>query len=99
MRQGGIWSPTAYKTFINPILKLFEEKAMGYRIGSIHVATPTCADDELLLTKDKYELSTLTSVQASYANQERYTLSDQKSKIVPFNQKKGMLKTALIHVN
>ena len=99
VRQGGIWSPTAYKTFINPILKLFEEKAMGYRIGSIHVATPTCADDELLLTKDKYELSTLTAVQASYANQERYTLSDQKSKIILFNKKRRMLKTALIHTN
>ena len=89
VRQGGIWSPTAYKTFINPILKIFEDKAVGYRIGSVHVATPTCADDELLLSKDKYELSTLTTVQASYANQERYILSDQKSKIIIFNQKKG----------
>ena len=43
---GGIWSPTAYKAFINPMLKIFEEKAMGYKIGSVHVATPTCADDE-----------------------------------------------------
>ena len=89
VRQGGIWSPTAYKAFIDPILKIFEEKAMGYRIGSIHVATPTCADDELLLSKDKYELATLTEVQAAYANQERYVLSSQKSKIVIFNRKKG----------
>ena len=89
VRQGGIWSPTAYKAFINPVLKLFEEKAIGYRIGSIHVATPTCADDELLLSKDKYELSTLTAVQSTYANEERYILSDQKSKIIVFNQKKG----------
>ena len=89
VRQGGIWSPTAYKAFINPMLKIFEEKAMGYKIGSVHVATPTCADDELLLSKDKYELSTLAEVQASYANQERYVLSNQKSKIVIFNQKKG----------
>ena len=89
VRQGGIWSPTAYKAFINPILKIFEENALGLRIGSIHVATPTCADDELLLSKDKYELSALTEVQASYANQERYLLSEQKSKIIVFNKKKG----------
>ena len=86
VRQGGIWSPKAYMAFINPILKTFEENAIGYRIGSIHVATPTCADDELLLSNDKYELSTLTEVQASYANQERCMLSDQK--IIVFNQKK-----------
>ena len=45
--------------------------------------------NELLLSKDKYELSTLAEVQASCSNQERYVLSNQKSKIVTFNQKKG----------
>ncbi|CAC5371843.1 unnamed protein product [Mytilus coruscus] len=40
VRQGGVWSPTAYKIFINSLLTTLET----YRIGSIYVGVPTVAD-------------------------------------------------------
>ena len=88
VRQGGIWSPVAYKAFINPLLKIFEERSLGFKIGSIHVASPTCADYEILLSDNKYELMTLLKIQETYANKERYKLSEQNSKILIFNQNK-----------
>ncbi|KAK3087469.1 hypothetical protein FSP39_006351 [Pinctada imbricata] len=87
VRQGGIWSPTAYKMYINPVLDLFEEKHLGLSIGATHLASPTCADDELLMSKCKFELHSMNKIQEKYANLENYTLSEQKSKIMIFNNK------------
>ena len=45
--------------FINPLLKCLEEHKIGYKIGSIHVGTPTCADGVLFISKSLYELQTM----------------------------------------
>ena len=45
IRHGGIWSPTAYKAYINPILNLLHEQCLGSFIGNIYCGTPTVADD------------------------------------------------------
>ena len=87
VRQGGIWSPTAYKMFINPALDLFEKHQLGFRIGTIPMGSPTCADDELLLSKQNFELKSMLKIQENYSNKERYMLSDQKSKVMTFNLK------------
>ena len=87
VRQGGIWSPTAYKMFINPALDLFEKHQLGFKIGTIPMGSPTCADDELLLSKQYFELTSMLKIQENYANKERYMLSDQKSKVMTFNLK------------
>jgi hypothetical protein len=41
VRQGDVWSPTAYKVFINSLLKIYEENKIGYHIGSIFSGVPT----------------------------------------------------------
>jgi hypothetical protein len=41
VRQGGVWSPTAYKVFINSLLKIYEENKIGCHIGSIFCGVPT----------------------------------------------------------
>jgi hypothetical protein len=35
VRQGGVWSPAAYKIFINSLLTTYEIEKLGARIGSI----------------------------------------------------------------
>ncbi|CAC5420695.1 unnamed protein product [Mytilus coruscus] len=44
VRQGGVWSPTAYKVFINSLLKIYEENKIGSCIGTIYCGVPTVAD-------------------------------------------------------
>ncbi|KAK3086058.1 hypothetical protein FSP39_012864 [Pinctada imbricata] len=95
VRQGGVWSPTAYKMFLNPSLELYQNYSLGMKIGSINVASPTCADDELLLSMDQAELATMTKVQEDYSKKEHYKLSEQKSKVMVFNQQKKYRETAV----
>ncbi|XP_069109298.1 uncharacterized protein [Argopecten irradians] len=87
VRQGGCWSPTAYKMFINLLLALLEINDLECKIGSIHVGTPTCADDIVLLCDDPCELLVMLHLQGNFAARERYNLND-KSKIMIFNQPK-----------
>ncbi|KAK3085377.1 hypothetical protein FSP39_002384 [Pinctada imbricata] len=93
VRQGGVWSPTAYKMFLNPALEIFQNNSLGMRIGSVNIASPTCADDELLLSMDQCELATMTKVQEDYSKKEHYKLSEQKSKVMVFNQQKKLKAT------
>lgn len=73
--------------FINPLLKCLEEHKIDYKIGSIHVGTPTCADGVLLISKSLYELQTMLLIQEDYANKERYFISESKSKLMTINSK------------
>ena len=70
-----------YKMFLNPALDLFEKYRLGFRIGNIHLGSPTCADDELLLSSQNTELLTMLKVQENYENQERYNLANKKAKL------------------
>ena len=58
VRQGGILSPELYKVFINPLLEFYKTNNLGFKIGSIHIGSPTCADDIVLLSKSQQELQT-----------------------------------------
>lgn len=49
---------------------------------------PTVADDVTLISNDPYELQTMLDVQTAHANKLRYPLSEQKSTILVFNDKK-----------
>jgi hypothetical protein len=49
-----ILSPLLYKGFSNPLLKTLEDEHPGMRIGSVHIASPTCADDILLISKRNF---------------------------------------------
>lgn len=85
VRQGGVWSPSAYKIFIDRLLELFQTNQLGAYIGSTYCGIPTVADDVTLISNCQFELQTMLDVQADYANKQRYLLSEQKSTILSFN--------------
>lgn len=86
IRQGGVWSPSAYKIYINPLLQSMKLQGLGSYIGSIYCGTPTVADDICLASNDIHELQTMMSVQEKYANREHYKISSTKSSVVHFGQ-------------
>ena len=85
VRQGGVWSPTAYKIFINSLLDTLERNQLGAYLGIHYCVTPTVADDVTLISNDPYELQSMLDIQTSHANSKRYLISEQKSSILTFN--------------
>ena len=62
---------------------------MGFRIGTIHVASPACADDIVLMAEDALSLQIMLNLQETYANKERYLISETKSKIMTFDNRRN----------
>jgi len=79
VRQGGVWSPTAYKVFVNSLLKTFEDRKVGAHLGSLYCGIPTVADDVTLVSNDPNELQVMLNVQSSFANKQRFIISTKKS--------------------
>jgi hypothetical protein len=91
-------SPLLYKGFSNPLLKTLEDEHPGMRIGSVHIASPTCADDILLISKSIFELQSMLLVQEHFANCERYLISETKSRLMSINSKKHSInETVMLH--
>jgi hypothetical protein len=63
--SGGVWSPAAYKIFINSLLTTYETEKLGARIGSIFCGVPTVVDDVTLVSFDPFELQTMLDTQMS----------------------------------
>ncbi|CAC5420706.1 unnamed protein product [Mytilus coruscus] len=74
-----VWSPAAYKIFINSLLKIYETEQLGARIGSVYCGVPTVADDVTLISNDPFELQSMLDIQMFHANKLRYIISIQKS--------------------
>lgn len=89
VRQGGTWSPTAYKFFINPLLNTVSDRSIGYHIGSIYLGLVAVADDLLFLSNDHGERQLQATVQEEYAYKEHYNVSETKTKIMNINGKVG----------
>lgn len=53
--------------FINP-----PKHDLGLKIGTLHIGSPTCADDVLLLSKDPLEPQIIVNLQAHFAENEQY---------------------------
>lgn len=85
VRQGGVWSPTGYKIFINDLLNMFQSSGCGSFIGSIFCGVPTVADDVCLAASDPFQLQTMLNIQQNYACRERYLISDTKTNILTIN--------------
>ena len=51
------------------------------------MGSPTCSDDELLLSKQNFELKSMLKIQENYSNKDSYILSDQRSNVMAFNLK------------
>ena len=87
VRQGGVWSPTAYKVFINSLLKIYKDNKIGCHIESIFCGVPTVADDVTLIANDPHDLQTMLNIQMDHANKHRYIISDQKSCVLKIRDK------------
>ena len=90
VHHGGIWSPTAYKMFLNQALDLFEKYRLGFKIGNIHVGSESCADDQLLLSSQDTELLTMLKVQQNTQMKKDTNSASKKSKITIFNCRPGL---------
>ncbi|CAC5399384.1 unnamed protein product [Mytilus coruscus] len=87
VRQGGVWSPTAYKVFfINALLKIFEMNGLGAHF-SIYCGISTVADDVTLISNNPYEMQAMLNVLSDYANKHRYIISSQKSCTLQYGSK------------
>ena len=56
MRQGGIWSPTGYKSFMNPCMNCLTRHRLGLYIGSIYIGVVGVTGDLLLMADMLKEL-------------------------------------------
>ncbi|CAC5405879.1 unnamed protein product [Mytilus coruscus] len=82
VRQGGVWSPAAYKIFINSLSNIYETEHLGARIGSVYCGVPSAADDVTFISNDPFELQSMLDIQMFHANKQRYIISSQKSRVL-----------------
>ena len=84
VRQGGIWSPTGYKHFVNPFMNRLTGHRVGLYIGSIYLGVVGVADELLLMADMPEELQCTLNIQWSHACQE---ISDTKTKTMQHDVK------------
>ena len=85
--QGKILSTKNYKDYIEPVLGNCRRCQAGCYTGIFYVATPTCADDVLLIARSMEDLQTLMSIAYEFSKQERFNIHPQKTKIIVYNFK------------
>ena len=85
LRQGGLTSADSFKTKANPFLNKVESCADAFKIGSISVGAPTCADDTALCSATLTGARVLTGIAESDSLNLRYFFSTTKSKIMIIN--------------
>ena len=85
LRQGGDTSADAFKGKTNPVLNNLEATGEGFYIGTTPVCAPTCADDTTIISATVTGANILLAVAEMDANNERYTFSAAKSKIMVAN--------------
>ena len=85
VHQGGIWSSTAYKHFLNPLLDSVVSNGVGLQIGSIFAGLVAVADDLLFMADNEEDMECQLNVKGGYADEERYTVSDTKAKSMTHN--------------
>ena len=74
IRQGGILSTHLYKTYIDPILNILQDKKLGFKLGAAYVGQPTVADDLAFLSKFKDELHLMFGEAVGFSGQRRYQI-------------------------
>ncbi len=93
VRQGGILSTTLYKVYNQSILDCLERAQLGYRIGHLHLGSPTCADDIALLANNPTQLQAQASVVEFCASRDRFKINGSKCDLLIFNNKKASTDT------
>lgn len=94
--QGKLPSPDDYLSYLVQNLINLAKSLLGFSIGTTDIATPTCADDMLVLASNMYELQALLEIIVDYANKEHYIIHPDKSMIIPFNLSSSSQKEFLL---
>ena len=77
MRQGGILSTCLYKTFIDDLLYILENKRLGFGIGTVFAGSTAC-----FVTKSGDELQLMFNEGKDYSGRHRYEIHPIKTNIV-----------------
>ena len=85
IRQGCLQSPEHFKARCNSLLNTLSASEHGFRIGSIPVGVPTCADDMALISSSLLGMQVMLDVAAQDASIEKYSFSEKKSKVLIVN--------------
>ncbi len=89
VRQGGILSTTLYKVYNQSILDCLQRAQLGFKIGHLHLGSPTCADDIALLADNPSQLQAQANVVEFCAPRDRFKINGSKCDILIFNNKKS----------
>ena len=74
VRQGGIPSTELSKTRGDKLLRNLETTHLGFRIGTVGVEAPACADDIILLSNSAINLQAMLDIAADDASQENISI-------------------------
>ncbi|CAC5406653.1 unnamed protein product [Mytilus coruscus] len=79
IQQGAKLSTSLYKCYNNAILDSVTESGLGCHMGTIGIATPTCADDILVLANSECELQGIMDI--VYHHTQRDLVKNQPTEI------------------
>jgi hypothetical protein len=86
VRQGGVLSTHLYKLYIHDLLETLQTQAEGLHIGPYFLASPTCADDLLLMAGSELEMQEMLDIVHSYAKDHRYNINPTKTTLTFFGK-------------
>ena len=78
IQQGEKLSTSLYKCYNNAILDSVTESGLGSHLGTISVATPTCADDILILANSECELQSIMDIIYHHTQRDLVKINPQK---------------------
>ena len=87
IHQGAKLSTSLYKCYNNSILDSVSESGLGSHMGTINIATPTCADDILVLANSESELQGIMDIIYHHTQRDLVKINPQKSDLVCYNNK------------
>ena len=90
IQQGAKLSTSLYKCYNNAILDSVAESGLGSYIGTACVATPTCADDILVLAKSEPELQGIVDIIYHHTQRDLVKINPQKSELVCHHTKQDI---------
>jgi hypothetical protein len=85
IQQGAKLSTSLYKCYNNAILDSVTEGGLGSHLGTISIATPTCADDILILANSECELQSIMDIIYHHTQRDLVKINPQKSDLICYN--------------
>jgi hypothetical protein len=85
IQQGAKLSTSLYKCYNYAILDSVTEGGLGSHLGTISVATPTCADDILILANSECELQSIMDIIYHHTQRDLVKINPQKSDLICYN--------------